>query len=134
MAKPHTIIFNKIAGSNGLSLYRDPTKGVLTGVCAGIAALFAQPPWLTRLAFLFLLITTGIIPMLIIYLLLSFALEKRQVSWERDHSLYKAGIKQLSQLEDQMEQSQQRVANLEYYMLSDDFNSLIFDDQKSHKT
>ena len=31
-------------------LYRDPERGIILGVCAGLAEAIACPPWLVRLA------------------------------------------------------------------------------------
>ena len=127
MARTHTKIINKVANDSNLIFYRQQSQSILSGVCAGIASAIGQPIWVVRSAFLILLLLTGIVPMSIFYLLLSIVLEKQPVSWETDNSMYEVGIDQIRQLEMQLNAFDRRTTDLEYFMLSDDFNAHIFD-------
>jgi phage shock protein C len=57
-------------------LYRDPDRGVLGGVCAGIAAYFGIDRVAVRLAFV-LALFLFVVPAVLGYVVLAFALPKR---------------------------------------------------------
>ena len=55
-------------------LYRDTERGVLGGVCAGIAKYLGIEPWIVRVTFIaFVLLGAGVIP-LVVYIVLVFVL------------------------------------------------------------
>lgn len=55
-------------------LYRNPARGWITGVCAGVADYFGLAPLLVRVLLVFALLTPLIVPAIIGYLVLSLAL------------------------------------------------------------
>jgi phage shock protein C len=57
-------------------LYRNPARGIIAGVCAGIADYFGIEPVLVRLSFC-LALFLGFVPALLAYVVLAFALKKR---------------------------------------------------------
>lgn len=66
--------------------------------------------------------------MTIFYLLLTIVLEKKPLSLEIDDSLYEVGKNRIVELESQLKKFKHRVSDLEYFMLSDDFNAHIFNE------
>ena len=49
-------------------LYKSTTDRKLSGLCGGIAETYGFDPTLVRLAFVFLLIFTGFVPMILLYI------------------------------------------------------------------
>jgi len=47
---------------------RSRTERRVAGVCGGLAEMFGWDPTLVRLAFVFLLLPTGLLPLLLVYL------------------------------------------------------------------
>lgn len=74
-------------------LYRDPGRGVLAGVCAGIAAYFGIAPIAVRLAFVLALLLF-FPPTAIAYIILAIALPKRppQLFGSREEELFWRGV------------------------------------------
>lgn len=62
--------------SRAYRLYRDPERGMLAGVCAGIADFVGIEPIVIRLAFVLALILF-FVPAVFVYVILAFALPKR---------------------------------------------------------
>lgn len=50
-------------------LYRSTTERKIAGICGGIAELLNLDPTIVRLIFILIMLITGIIPMLIFYLI-----------------------------------------------------------------
>lgn len=61
-------------------LYRDTERGVILGVCAGIAECFDWPVWLTRLGALALAWCFPI-PVAVIYILAGYILPERPLRY-----------------------------------------------------
>lgn len=60
-------------------LYRDTERGILGGVCAGIAKYLGIEPWIIRVIFIaFTLLGAGVIP-LVVYIVLVFVLNPEPV-------------------------------------------------------
>ena len=49
-------------------LYRDPQRGVVGGVCAGLGDYFGVDPVLVRVLFIIALVFTVVLPLLLVYL------------------------------------------------------------------
>lgn len=58
-------------------LYRSETNKVIFGICGGFGEYFNIDPVLIRLVWLFLLIASGVIPGVLVYLLAWFVVPKR---------------------------------------------------------
>lgn len=58
-------------------LYRSNDKKILAGVLAGIAEYFNYDPTLVRLLFVLLVIITGIVPGILIYILAALLVPKK---------------------------------------------------------
>lgn len=58
-------------------LYRATDKKVLAGVLAGIAEYFNYDPTLVRLLFILLVLVTGVIPGILIYILAALLIPKK---------------------------------------------------------
>ncbi|HEX4909902.1 MAG TPA: PspC domain-containing protein [Permianibacter sp.] len=56
-------------------LYRDPARGKIAGVCAGIGRYFDWPVWPIRLALVVLAVTTQVFPLIAVYLIAWFVLD-----------------------------------------------------------
>lgn len=50
-------------------LYRSTTERKIAGICGGVAELLNLDPTIVRLIFILIMLITGIIPMLIFYLI-----------------------------------------------------------------
>lgn len=50
-------------------LYRSTTDRKIAGICGGIGETYSFDPTLVRLLFVFLLIATGIVPLLLTYII-----------------------------------------------------------------
>ncbi len=59
------------------TLYRATDKKILAGVLAGIAEYFNYDPTLVRLLFVLLVIVTGIIPGVLVYILAALVMPKK---------------------------------------------------------
>ena len=59
------------------TLYRATDKKILAGVLAGIAEYFNYDPTLVRLLFILLVIVTGIIPGILVYILAALVMPKK---------------------------------------------------------
>jgi phage shock protein C len=62
--------------SRAYRLFRDPDRGMLAGVCAGIADFVGIEPIVIRLAFVLALVLF-FVPAALVYVILAFALPKR---------------------------------------------------------
>ena len=79
--------------SRAYRLFRDPDRGMLAGVCAGIADFVGIEPIVIRLAFVLALVLF-FVPAALVYVILAFALPKRppalyaspedEAFWERN--------------------------------------------------
>lgn len=58
-------------------LYRSTDKKILAGVLAGIAEYFNYDPTLVRLLFVLLVILTGIVPGILVYILAALLVPKK---------------------------------------------------------
>jgi len=58
-------------------LYRDPKKGKLAGVCAGLAAHFGWELWLVRIIFVSGMLLTGVSFFLVAYIIAWVVLEQK---------------------------------------------------------
>jgi phage shock protein C len=56
-------------------LYRDPVRGKVAGVCAGIGRYFDWPVWPIRLGFVLLAVFTQVFPLVAAYLIAWFVLD-----------------------------------------------------------
>lgn len=68
-------------------LYRDKTRGIFGGVCAGIAKYFGVEPWVIRLCFIAFLILGQVIVPLIAYVVLVILLrpeDQQYDEWDYD--------------------------------------------------
>lgn len=57
-------------------LYRSSKDKKLDGVCAGIAEYFALDPTLVRVAFVTLVVLTGVVPGIALYVLLAIIMPR----------------------------------------------------------
>ena len=51
-------------------LYRSKTNKIIAGVCGGLADYFSIDPTLMRVIYIVLFLVTGVVPLIILYLLL----------------------------------------------------------------
>lgn len=56
--------------SNIKKLYRSRTNKIIAGICGGLGEYYATDPTIVRVIYVVLTIFTGVIPLIVIYLLL----------------------------------------------------------------
>lgn len=64
-------------------LYRDPERGMILGVCTGIAEYFDWPVWLTRVGALALL-WFFVVPVIVAYLVAAVLMRERPLRYSGD--------------------------------------------------
>lgn len=64
-------------------LYRDPERGMILGVCAGIAEYFDWPVWLTRIGAVALL-WFFVVPVVVAYLVAAVLMRERPLRYYGD--------------------------------------------------
>lgn len=64
-----------MAGRRPRELYRDPARGKVAGICAGLARYFDWPVWPIRLALVVLAVFTQFFPLFAVYLIAWFVLD-----------------------------------------------------------
>ncbi len=62
-------------------LYRSTTDRVVSGVCGGLAARFNLDPSLVRVVWVILGLLTGIIPLLVLYVIMAIVVPEAPVGW-----------------------------------------------------
>jgi phage shock protein C len=108
-------------------LYRDPSRGYLAGVCAGVAAYVGVQPVLVR--FILVLGLIFFFPMAVIaYLLLAFLLPRRPPALYRSpeeekfwREVSNAPDRTLASLRGRFRELEQRLRKVEADVTSDDF-------------
>lgn len=106
-------------------LYRDPRRGVLFGVCAGIAGYFGVNPWIIRaLAIMGLVMFTP--PVLIGYVIMACLLPRAPERLYRtpEEERFWSGVRvdpaqSFSELRHRFRELEQRLRSLESYITSD---------------
>lgn len=63
-------------------LYRSKKNKILGGICGGIAEFFEMDPTVVRLIFIFLLVITAVLPMLLTYLIGLIVIPEKSRSFE----------------------------------------------------
>ncbi|WP_020410781.1 envelope stress response membrane protein PspC [Hahella ganghwensis] len=119
---------NKATKENGYNrdLYRDPSKGWIAGVCAGVAEAYGQPVWLARILMLTIFIFSGSLGLLM-YIAGYFLLGKRPVGLEQPSStrpLFDYGetaSMRARQLAERMAEVDRRIQAMERYVTSNRF-------------
>ncbi|OZG74519.1 phage shock protein C [Hahella sp. CCB-MM4] len=107
-------------------LYRDPAKGWIAGVCAGVAEAYGQPVWLARILMLTIFIFSGSLGLLI-YIAGVFLLEKRPRGLEQPHSsrpLFNYGETasiRARQIAERLKEVDRKVQAIERYVTSNRF-------------
>ncbi len=105
------------------NLYRDPAKGWIAGVCAGVAEAYGQPVWLARILMLTIFIFSGSLGLLL-YIAGVFLLDKRPQGLEQPHHsqpLFHYGegaAVRARQLAERLRTVDQRVQAMERYVTS----------------
>lgn len=107
-------------------LYRIPEEGMFSGVCAGIADYFNIPVLLVRAIVVILSLSGLFFLTILVYIALSYFLEPVSVSVAERHRMrgsmdVTAAKDTISELENELEQSEQRLRELERYVTSDTF-------------
>lgn len=105
-------------------LYRIPQNGYLGGVCGGVARYFGISPLLVRFLFLIALIASGILPMLLLYILLFFVFDPLPHDYGRHNEIEdKEGYqtKPMHLIKNRFAKLEQKVKNLESYIVSEEF-------------
>jgi phage shock protein C len=59
-----------MANQNVKRLYRSKNNKIIAGVCGGLAEYFSIDPTIMRIIYVLLSIVTGIVPLIIIYLIM----------------------------------------------------------------
>lgn len=115
---------------NPLQLYRDGERGVLLGVCAGIADHFGLPLWKVRLlALVPLLLPPAAVPAILAYLFAGFYLPLRPPELHlggaeeafRD-ALRESPERALELIDAHLRQARRRVERLESHVTSAEFD------------
>ena len=108
-------------------LYRNPRRGYVSGVCAGIAEYFGIEPFLVRLAVLIGLIFFSL-PLLIAYFIATLALPPRpeQLYRTEDEEVFWRTVtikpdRSLAGLAQRFRDFEKRVAGLEAYVASKEY-------------
>lgn len=60
-------------------LYKLPTKGIVSGVCAGLAEYFNADPTIVRIVVLLIAIATGFVPTFIAYAIMSIITPEKPI-------------------------------------------------------
>ncbi|WP_159084504.1 envelope stress response membrane protein PspC [Dongshaea marina] len=115
--------------ANGYGLYRDPARGVLGGVCAGIARYFGVEIWVIRVIAVVLLLFSMPISVLL-YLVAWLFLDKRSDQSFENPGGYGSSPsghggtpkERLQRIEDQLDALEPRVQRLEQELTSEAFN------------
>ena len=68
-------------------LYRDPNKGLVAGVLAGLGEYLKVDPTVLRVAFLLLTFLTAIVPMVLFYLAAWIIVPEQPQGMEADYTL-----------------------------------------------
>lgn len=102
-------------------LWRDPQNGKLMGVCAGMAEYLNVPANLLRIMVIISLFIGLFFITVVVYFALGFFLDKKPVPEDFTADTPTAG-ELLSQLEQQMQQGEQRVREIERYVTSETFS------------
>ncbi|HLC69903.1 MAG TPA: PspC domain-containing protein [Patescibacteria group bacterium] len=71
-------------------LYRSKTDRKIAGVCGGLAEYFDIDSTLCRLAYLFLLIITGVVPFVLLYIVAAIIMPEEVVATSATTSHYEA--------------------------------------------
>lgn len=108
-------------------LYRNPRRGYVAGVCAGIADYFGMEPFLVRLAVLIGLIFFTL-PLLIAYIIAALALPPRpeQLYRTEDEEVFWRSVamkpdRSLAGLAQRFRDVEKRVVGLEAYVASKEY-------------
>ena len=109
-------------------LYKIPTEGRCTGVCAGVADYFDMNVKLVRILFIISVIFTGFWPLLFVYFVLSFALDSKpgdlysdaeeEQFWKQTR---KAPDYTAAEMRQRFRDMERRTADMEAYMTSKRF-------------
>ncbi len=105
---------------SGRKLYLMPQQGIIKGVCAGLAHYFGLPVRLVRVLVVISLFF-GVVLTVAAYAILAFFLDKAPTSEVETDGYQPTSRQLLAQLELELEQSEQKLRQLERYVTSDTF-------------
>ncbi|KZN37519.1 envelope stress response membrane protein PspC [Pseudoalteromonas luteoviolacea] len=117
-------------------LYRDPKRGKLAGVCAGLSDYFNMELWLVRILFVTAVLLSGGPLFVVIYIACWFILDKKEAELEHvahDHDTDPVSVKfkvwqkgepprqALFDLKDRLGRLDSRIQNMERHVTSTEF-------------
>ncbi|MEQ2355540.1 envelope stress response membrane protein PspC [Pseudoalteromonas piscicida] len=117
-------------------LYRDPSRGKVAGVCAGLSDYFNMELWLVRILFITAVLLSGGPLFIVVYVACWFILDKREVTPNRspdakDEDIVSVKFKvwqkgepprqALYDLKDRLSRLDGRIQNMERYVTSPEF-------------
>ncbi|MBQ4813959.1 phage shock protein C [Pseudoalteromonas luteoviolacea] len=117
-------------------LYRDPKRGKLAGVCAGLSDYFNMELWLVRILFVTAVLLSGGPLFVVIYIACWFILDKKELEHEHinhNHDNDPVSVKfkvwqkgepprqALFDLKDRLGRLDSRIQNMERYVTSAEF-------------
>ncbi|KZN41258.1 envelope stress response membrane protein PspC [Pseudoalteromonas luteoviolacea] len=117
-------------------LYRDPKRGKLAGVCAGLSDYFNMELWLVRILFVTAVLLSGGPLFVVIYIACWFILDKKELELDHvgnNHDSDPVSVKfkvwqkgepprqALFDLKDRLGKLDSRIQNMERYVTSTEF-------------
>lgn len=108
---------------------RIPSKGLISGVCAGIAARFKMSTFGVRILYCACLFVTGFFPLLALYLILTIALPVREKDTgefhdeteNQDHRSETETHRKRKQLKSLFTSNEKRLNKLESWIISSEY-------------
>lgn len=119
-------------------LYRDPSRGKIAGVCAGLSDYFNMELWLVRIIFISAVLLTGGPFFVVAYIACWFILDKKELSYDQvlktdskeerpvevKFKVWQAGEpprRALQDLKEQLFRVDSRIQSMEKYVTSPEF-------------
>lgn len=117
-------------------LFRDPQRGKIAGVCAGLSDYFNMELWLVRIIFVSAVLLTGGPLFVVAYIAAWFILDKKPVATYKTHSTYSEDPlevkfkvwqkgepprRALQDLKERLTRVDARLQNMERYVTSSEF-------------
>ncbi|PAJ73151.1 envelope stress response membrane protein PspC [Pseudoalteromonas sp. NBT06-2] len=119
-------------------LYRDPSRGKIAGVCAGLSDYFNMELWLVRVIFISAVLLTGGPFFVVAYIACWFILDKKELSYDEvlktdskeerpvevKFKVWQAGEpprRALQDLKEQLFRVDSRIQSMEKYVTSPEF-------------